>query len=327
MEYKDYYKILGVSKNATEKEIKQAYRKMARKYHPDVNPGNVEAEERFKEINEAHEVLTDPAKRQKYDQFGVDWQRYQQAGAQAGGFDWAEHFARAGGTGRSSYGSGGPHVEYGDASEFFGGQAGSGFSDFFESLFGSMGRGQTAGAWQTNYRNAPPRRAPDYEHKIDVTLEEAFNGSTRILEMDNRRIEVKIPPGVKTGSKIRVAGEIGKGIAGQQAGDLLLKVRVLPHKTFERKGDDLYCDVPVDIYTAALGGEVTVPTLKGGKLSLRIPAETQNGRTFRLHGQGMPVLRSPSERGDLFAKVQLVLPTPLTEKEKTEFQELAELRR
>jgi len=186
--------------------------------------------------------------------------------------------------------------------------------------------GMRSGTWQRQW-TARPSRVQDVEQRVDVTLEEAFNGSTRILEIDGRRLEVKIPPGVKTGSKIRVPGEVGKDIPGQQAGDLFLRVNVLPHKTFERKDDDLHCEVPVDIYTAVLGGEIEVPTLKGTTLSLRIPPETQGGRTFRLQGQGMPLLRNPSERGDLYVKIRLVLPTPLTEKEKAAFRELAALRR
>ena len=326
MEYRDYYKILGVSKQATEKELKQAYRKLARKYHPDVNPGDKDAEERFKEINEAHEVLTDPEKRKKYEQFGADWQRYQQAGGQPGGFNWEDYMAQAGG-GRQR--ARGPHVrhEYVDDSDIFGGRGDSSFSDFFETLFGERGGARSTGTWQTAYQDTRPRRFQDHEQKLEITLEEAFNGTARLLQLDGRRLEVKIPPGVRTGSKVRVAGEVGKGVTRQQAGDLFLKVQVLPDQIFERKGNDLHCEVPVEIYTAALGGEIDVPTLKGTTLSLRIPPETQGGRTFRLQGQGMPHLRKPSERGDLYAKVRLVLPSPLTEKEKTEFKELAELRR
>lgn len=325
MEYKDYYKVLGVSKKATEKEIKRAYRKLARKYHPDVNPGDRDAEEKFKEINEAHEVLTDPDKREKYDRFGADWQRYQQAGAQPGGFNWEDYYAPGATGGRSA---GGPHVqyEYVDASDIFGGQGGAGFSEFFETLFGGMGGARSSGAWQPSYQDMRPRRAQDHEQTIEVTLEEAFNGTTRLVQLDGQRLEVKIPPGVKTGSKVRVAGTVGADAPGQQAGDLFLKVRLLSNKTFERKGDDLYCEVPVDIYTAALGGEIAVPTLKGTTLSLSIPAETQGGRTFRLQGQGMPHLREPSKRGDLYAKARIVLPSPLTDKEKADFKELAELR-
>jgi len=320
MEYKDYYKILGVPRNATEKEIKQAYRKLARKYHPDVNPGDRNAEERFKEINEAHEVLTDPEKRKKYDQFGQDWQRYQQAGGQPGGFNWGDYFSQAA---RARQSAGGPRVEYVDAEEFFGGS--SGFSDFFEALFGGMG-GVRSGTWQSQ-RATRPRRAQDQEQRVDVTLEEAFSGSNRILEIDGRRLEVKIPPGEsKQAPRSGCQAKLARTFPGSRPATFL-RVNVLPHKTFERKDNDLYCEVPVDIYTAVTGGEIEVPTLKGTTLSLRIPPETQGGRTFRLQGQGMPVLRNPSERGDLYVKIRLVLPTPLTEKEKSTFKELAALRR
>ena len=323
MDYKDYYKILGVPKNASEKEIKQAYRKMARKFHPDVNPGDAKAEERFKEVNEANEVLTDPEKRSKYDQFGTDWQRYEQSGGQPGGFNWADYAARAQGAGARG---GRVRVEYADMSDLFGAGGGR-FSDFFETLFGGMGGARPGGGRQAAQPGPRPTRVQDFEHTIDVTLEEAFAGTIRALQLDGRRLEVKIPAGVKTGSRVRVAGEIGKGVEGQEAGDLFLQVNVVPHPTFERKGNDLHCDVPVDFYTAALGGEISIPTLKGNMLSLRIPPETQSGRTFRLQGQGMPALRAPNERGDLYARVKIVLPASLSEKEKATLRELAALRK
>ncbi|MFB0547258.1 MAG: DnaJ C-terminal domain-containing protein [Anaerolineae bacterium] len=312
MEYKDYYKILGVSRNATEKEIKRAYRRLARKYHPDVNPGNKEAEERFKEINEAHEVLTDPEKREKYDQLGANWQQWQRMGRDPSSFDWSQWFARQPGGGRV-------RVEYGDLGDLFGGGV---FSDFFEALFGGVGSPTTAG-WRETRRS---RRGQDYEQPVDVTLEEAFHGSKRVLQMDGQRLEVKIPPGVKTGSKVRVASKGGPGSSGGKRGDLFLKINVLPHHVFELKGDDLYCEIPIDLYTAILGGEAQVGTL-GGDLSLKIPAETQSGRTFRLQGQGMPHLRDPGKRGNLYVKVRVVLPERLSPKEKALFQELANLRK
>lgn len=315
MEYEDYYKILGVDRNASQKEIKKAYRRLARKYHPDVNPGDKEAEEHFKEINEAQEVLTDPEKRRKYDQLGASWQQWQRTGRDPSGFDWSQWFAGAPGGGRV-------HVQYGDASDLFGDMFGGGFSDFFEAIFGGMGR-QGPQAW-AGTRQAGPRRGQDYEQPVEIRLEEASSGTRRVLEKDGRRIEVKIPPGVKTGSKVRIAGEGAPGIGGGATGDLYLKVTVLPHKVFERKGDDLYCEVPVDLYTAILGGETNVPTLKG-TVSLKIPPETQGGRTFRLKGQGMPLLRDSNKRGDLYAKVKVVLPEGLSAKEKALFKELAQM--
>jgi curved DNA-binding protein len=317
MEYKDYYKILGVDRNASEKEIKKAYRRLARQYHPDVNPGDKGAEERFKEINEAHEVLADSEKRRKYDQLGASWQQWQRTGRDPGGFDWGQWSAGAPGGDRV-------HVEYGDLGDLFGDAFGDGrFSDFFEAIFGGGGR-QGPQAW-TGTRQARPRRGQDYEQPVEITLEEAFGGTRRVLEKEGRRLEVKIPPGVKMGSKVRIAGEGALGPGGGATGDLYLKVTVLPHKVFERKGDDLYCEVPVDLYTAILGGETDVPTLKG-TVSLKIPPGTQGGRTFRLKGQGMPQLRDSNKHGNLYAKVKVVLPKDLSPKEKALFRELAQMR-
>jgi curved DNA-binding protein len=319
MEYKDYYKILGVDKNADEKEIKTAYRKLARAHHPDVNPGNKEAEARFKEANEAYEVLGDAEKRQKYDRLGANWNAYQGAGRDPSGFDWSQWTAG---------GSGGPrvNVQYGDLNDLFS-QGGGGFSDFFQSIFGSTG-GQYGGAGAPFGRGAQsqprPARGRDVEHPVEVTLEEAFTGTPRVLSIDNRRIEVKIPAGVRTGSKVRVAGEGYPGAAGGSAGDLFLVVQVLPHPAFERKGDDLQTEAPVSLYTAVLGGEVLVTTLTG-KATLSIPAGTQPGQTFRLRGQGMPNLREPDKRGNLLVKVQVRLPKQLGDQEQQLFQELASL--
>ncbi len=309
MEYKDYYKTLGVSKNATADEIKKAYRKLARKHHPDVNPGDKKAEERFKDINEAYEVLGDSSKRARYDQLGSSYQEWQQHGA-PGGFDWGRW---------TSGSSGGARTEYsGNLDDLFG-QGGLGdFSDFFTAIFGSAGAGGAR-------RRAAPRRGQDYTQPVEVTLEEAYAGTTRLLQIDSRRLEVKIPAGVKTGSRVRVRGEGGAGRAGGDQGDLYLRVDVLPHAVFERVGDDLHCDVAVDLFTAVLGGSVSVPTLKGS-LTLKIPPETQNGRTFRLKGQGMPSLSSKDTYGDLLVKVQIKLPQDLNEKEKDLSKELAHVR-
>lgn len=319
MDYKDYYKILGVDKSADEKEIKKAYRKLAREYHPDVNPGNKEAEARFKEANEAYEVLGDADKRQKYDRLGANWNAFQNAGRDPSGFDWSQW---------TTAGPGGPrvNVQYGDLNDLFG-QGGGGFSEFFQSIFGGAG-GQGGGAGAPFGRGAPaqprPARGRDAEHPVEVTLEEAFNGTQRVLSIDNRRIEVKIPAGVRTGSKVRVAGEGYPGAAGGSAGDLFLVVQVQPHSAFERKGDDLQTETPVSLYTAVLGGEVTVPTLTG-KATLNIPAGTQPGQVFRLRGQGMPQLREPSQRGNLLVKIQVRLPKQLSDRERQLFQELASL--
>lgn len=324
MEYKDYYKILGVDKNASEQDIKKAYRKLARQHHPDVNPGDKQAEARFKEMNEAYEVLGDAEKRQKYDRLGANWNAYQSAGRDPSGFDWSQWSSGAGG-------SGGPrvNVQYGDLNDLFGQ---GGFSEFFQNIFGGM-PGGSSGAGYSDVSQGFPRgagyapraaRGQDVEHPVEISLEEAFNGSQRVLMMDNRRIEVKIPAGVRTGSKVRVAGEGYPGSGGGAAGDLFLVVQVLPHPAFERKGDDLQTETPVPLYTAVLGGEVTVNTLTG-KATLSIPPGTQQGQTFRLRGQGMPHLRDATQRGNLMVKVQVRLPKHLNDRERELFQQLKEL--
>lgn len=309
MQYKDYYKILGVDKRASEREIKQAYRKLARQYHPDVNPGNKQAEEKFKTINEAYEVLSDPGKRRKYDQLGASYFRWQQQGGDPRGFDWSQWF-----TGRP--GGGGVHVEYGDLGDLFGG---GGFSDFFQSIFGGAGGQRSSG-------RRVSRKGRDYEQPVEITLEEAAHGTQRLLEADGERITVKIPPGVKTGSKVRVAAKGGAGIGGGAAGDLYLKVTVAKHPVFERRGNNLHCDVVVDLYTAVLGGEAEVPTLNG-KVRLKIPAGTQGGRTFRLREKGMPYLRNLGKRGDLYARIKISVPRRLRKRERALFEELASLRK
>lgn len=311
MEYKDYYKILGVDKTASKKDIKKAFRQLARQHHPDVNPDDSGAEERFKEINEAYEVLSDPEKRRKYDQLGADWRRWQQTGGRPGDFDWS----------RWSTGAPGErvHVRYGtpeDLEDLFGGS--SPFSDFFSQVFGGMGAGSGGGGFQYEVR---PQRGRDYEQPVEVTLREAHAGTRRILQRDGHRLEIRIPPGAKTGTRVRMSGEGGSGVGGGPAGDLYLRVKVLPDRQFDRKGDDLYTTVGVDLYTMVLGGEVPVPTMDG-EVVLSIPAGTQNGRTFRLRGKGMPRLRQPDERGDLYVKAEVRLPTHLGSREQELFEEL-----
>jgi curved DNA-binding protein len=312
MEYKDYYDILGVSRDAGEKEIKRAFRRLARKHHPDVNPGDPEAEERFKEINEAYEVLSDSEKRRKYDQLGADWSRWQQAGGRPGDFDWGRWTTGAPGGQRVYVRHGTPE----DLEDLFGGA--SSFSDFFAQIFGGMGTGAAPGGFE--YR-ARPQRGQDYEQELEISLREAYQGTTRVLQKDGRRLEVKIPPGAHTGTRVRMAGEGRPGAAGGEAGDLYLRVKVAPDPQFERKGDDLYVTVPVDLYMAILGGEVRVPTLSG-PVMLTIPAGTQNGRVFRLRGRGMPHLRQPEQHGDLYAKVDVRLPTDLGPHQRELFEEL-----
>lgn len=313
MNYKDYYNVLGVSKNADEKDIKRAYRRLAREFHPDVNPDDNSAEDRFKEINEAYEVLGDPDKRSKYDQFGSSWQKHQRMGGAPGGFDWSQWMG--GGHPR------GARAQYsGDLGDLFGGGTG-GFSDFFNVLFGDAGmRSSGFGS-----RGSGTMRGQDLQQPVQITLEEASHGTRRVLEKDGRRLEIKIPPGVKTGAKIRIAGEGGVGSAGVPTGDLFLTVTVAPHSVFTRVGDDLRCEIDLDVYTAVLGGEVRVRTLDGD-VALKVPPETQSGRTFRLRDKGMPKLKHPDQRGDLYAKARLRLPHELNEREKELFRELASMR-
>lgn len=312
--YKDYYQILGVPRNATEKEIKSAFRKLARQWHPDVNPGNKEAEEKFKEIAEAYEVLSDPEKRRQYDALGPDWQR---AAAAGGAGPWA---AGAPGGRRYEYRTITPE----DLRDLFGTE--SPFSDFFESLFGRArgpaGRGVRVG----------PRRGSDVEASLEVSLEDAFRGATRRLTIEEpggrtREVEVRIPPGVADGTRLRLAGQGEPGVDGGPPGDLYLRVSVRPHPRFERRGDDLYTTVQVPLTTMVLGGQIEVPTLGGGTLTITVPPETPNGRTLRLRGQGMPRLRQPAARGDLYVRCEALLPEHLTEEERELFRRLDQLRR
>ncbi len=312
MEYKDYYNTLGVEKNASQKDIKKAYRRLARKYHPDVNPGNEAAEARFKEINEAHEVLSDPEKRKKYDELGSNWQQWQRMGGDPRGFDWSQWFAGG------QPGGGRVHVEYRDVGDLFGEGGGGGFSDFFRNIFGGMGGG--------GYSQRPrSQRGRDFEHTVEITLEEAYRGTTRILQMDGKKIEIKIPAGVDTGSRVRIAGKGEPGPGGGPPGDLYLRISLVPHNSFEREGDDLYTEVPVDLYTAVLGGEVAVRTMKG-QVMLTIPPETQSGKRFRLKGLGMPSLKDVKTKGDLYAEVKIVVPEGLNAQEKELFTQLAAMR-
>ena len=298
MEYKDYYALLSIDKTAGSDEIKKAYRKLARKYHPDVNPGNEEASQLFNEINEAHAVLTDPDRRAKYDQLEASWRLHQQNKSDQD-FDWDQWLTNLDSTSTEL--------------ETEEGEPGS-YSDFFVAIFKNIG--------QTPSLALSGR---DYTQEVEISLEEAFNGATRILRIGGRRLEVKIPRGVKTGTKIRVRGEGGQAQGDGPKGDLYLEIKISPHPLFEQVGDDLYVELPVDLYTAVLGGEAMVPMLKG-KIKLRIPPETHSGRTFRLKGLGMPNLKHPDERGDIYAKVMIRVPENLTDEEIALFEELADLR-
>jgi len=288
---RDYYDILGVNRNASEDEIKKAFRKKAKQYHPDANPDNPSAEARFKELNEAYEVLKDSEKRPQYDRFGENWKNYQ-------GFNGQQ---------QNPYASGGG----------FGGQAD--VSDMFESIFGGMGgrRSGFGGGRRTNIRMA----GEDIEQPITISLQEAYEGTTRIITKNGREINVNIPRGATTGTKVRLAGEGQPGIAGGPAGNLYLVVNVADDRLFERKDDDLYVDVNVDAFTAMLGGEVEVPTMTR-PVRMKIRGGTQSGQKLRLTGKGMPKLRSKNEFGNLYARVMITVPSKLTDEQKQDVEAL-----
>jgi curved DNA-binding protein len=335
MEFQDYYAVLGVPKTATEKEIRTAYRKLARKHHPDVNPGNKEAEDRFKQINEAYEVLSDAEKRKKYDEVGSRWREYEQwqraqqaTGQQAGQgqpFDWADFAGSGPGGARYEYRT----VDQDDLHDMFGDE--SPFSDFFEGLFGGQG-GSTAGgpraAGRRGARADRPRAGADLEQPVEVSLADAYRGTALQVELRSadgktRRLEVKIPPGVRTGSRVRVRGQGGPGQAGGPAGDIYIVVTVRPDRRFERRGDDLHTEIQVPVQTMLLGGEARVPTPDGRMLALSIPPGTPDGRVFRLRGQGMPRLGRANARGDLHAAVHARLPEKLTRRQRELMEEFA----
>ncbi len=330
---KDHYQVLGVKREASAKELRQAFRRLARQHHPDVNPGSTESEARFKEINAAYEVLSDPKDRKQYDRYGDQWQHA----------DQIEAMRRQQAQPARGFGGGG-----------FGGQSGAGVEFDLSDLMGggaSGGRG-AGGLFDGLFRRAASRqRGADAEHPTPISLEDAYRGATRTIEVREgseqcrvcggvgsfagatchacrgtgaatplRRIEVTIPAGIQTGQRVRIAGRGGPGANGGPAGDLYLVIEVLTHPRFERRSDDLHVEVDVPVADAALGGEVHVPTLKGRSLALRIPAGTQAGKAFRLAGQGMP--RSGGGFGDLHARVRLVLPDPLTDDQRALFERL-----
>jgi curved DNA-binding protein len=304
MEYKDYYKILGVSKSADQDEIKKAFRKLARLHHPDANKGDKASEEKFKEINEAYEVLSDPEKRKMYDQLGSNYREYQRAGGTAGDYDWSQWMRNNAGAGNAGAGAGrGRRGAYEENLDF---------GDFIQQMFTGGGSAQTV-------------RAPrDFEQGVEISLEEAYHGTTRVLQKSGQPdLEVKIPRGVKTGSKVRVRGQGGKNAKGQ-AGDLYLVVEVQPNTEFERKEDDLYRDAIVDAFTAMLGGEASVETL-AGTIAVKVPAGTSSGRRIRLRGRGMPKLNS-DEFGDLYLRVMISVPHDFSDDERHQLEKMAKKR-
>lgn len=307
MEYKDYYKILGVDRKASEDEFKRAYRKLALQFHPDRNPGDQKAEEKFKEINEAYQVLRDPEKRAHYDRLGDSYTHWQQRGAPEG-FQWDEWSRSA---------PGGVRVEVGDLDDLFGGEGMGGFSDFFRTIFGDR---SGVGTSTRSVRRQP--RPQSFEQPVTINLNEAYHGTTRRIEVNGRRLDVSIPAGARTDTKVRVPDAVNVG-QNQPRGDLYLVVKVTEDPRFERRGDDLYTDVEIDLKTAVLGGEVNVATLSGNVI-LTVPAGTQPGQTFRLSGRGMPKLRNPGAHGDLYVRVSVRIPSNLSSHQRELFEEFTQ---
>lgn len=297
MDYKDYYKILGVERKASEEEIRKAYRDLAKQHHPDRNPDNKQAEERFKEINEAYQVLSDPQKRGVYDRVGSDYSNWQRRGA-PGDFNWDEY---VGGF------PGGARVNYEDLEEMFGGAGGGGFSDFFRTIFG-MREEQAARA-----------RPQGYQQALDITMEEAYKGTTRVLQNNGKQKQVRIPAGVRTGSKVRVAG------GGPNGTDLYLIIDVKEDSRFERRGNDLHTTATVNVFTAILGGEAEVETLDG-RIKLNVPAGTQPEQVFRLAGRGMPNVKNPDQKGDLYVRLKVQIPKYLSAKQRELLDEASRLK-
>jgi curved DNA-binding protein len=321
MEYKDYYKSLGVSKNASHDEIKKAYRKLARKYHPDANPNDKKAEEKFKEISEAYEVLGDEEKRKQYDQLGADWKRYQEAGgAGAGGFgfeDFMRHQSFNGGTGRQR-----TYTYSGDFEDLFGG----GFSDFFEAFFGGGGGFSNRGSAFTGGRERQRQaKGQDLSASMEISMADAYDGAEKTISVHNQKLKIKIKPGINDGQTLRLKGKGNPGPGGQ-AGDLLLTVYIKDQPGYKRNGSDLYLDLPVDLYKATLGGEVQFNVF-GHQLKAKIPAGTQGGSSLRLKGKGFPEYGRPEKRGNLYLQIHIQIPKNLSQKERSYFEALADMRK
>ncbi len=297
MEYKDYYKVLGVDKKATQDDIKKAYRKLAVKYHPDKNPGDKKSEEKFKEINEANDVLGDPAKRKKYEDLGENWQSYQQ-----GGFpnDFGQRKGRQ--QNRQQYSS--------EESQF---------SDFFESMFGNSGGGFSSGRGGRSRAT----KGEDYQAETTITLEEAFHGTSRQVSLPEQKLNLKLKPGIEEGQILRMKDKGGPGRNGGPNGDLFITIHIMPNHQFERKGDDLYFDQPLDAFTAILGGKLSAQGLDKA-VSIKIPAGTDSNKVFRLKGMGMPIYATPEQRGDGYVRVIVTVPKNLTEEDKETLSAIAE---
>lgn len=298
MEYKDYYKILGVEKKATAEDIKKAYRKLAVKLHPDKNPGDSKAEEKFKEVNEAYDVVGDAEKRKKYDDLGENWQQYQQRG---GGNDY--YNAQRGGRQGEYYTEDEGH-----------------FSDFFESIFGRSSSGFGNGGQR---RGKMQSKGRDFEAETTITLEEAFSGTTRQVNLTEQKLNLKISPGIAEGQVLRMKDKGGPGANGGANGDLFITIQIYKHERYERKGDDLYFDQPLNVFTAMLGGKLPVQVIDK-TINITIPAGTDSAKTFRLKGMGMPKYKDPTQRGDSYVRVMITVPKNMTEENKEALAQLAE---
>ncbi|MBN1697249.1 MAG: J domain-containing protein [Spirochaetales bacterium] len=305
MEYRDYYKILGVSKSATTDEIKRQYRKLARKYHPDVNPGDNKAAARFAEINEAHEVLSDPEKRKKYDTLGSNWEQYENVG-QDSPF-----------TNRKAYGNGSGYTVFeGDMDDLFGG---AGFSDFFKTFFGDTFSGFRS------HSKSYSSKGHDYKAELEISLEEAYSGCVKVIQVNNQTLRITLEPGIMDGRTIKLKGKGGAGANGGKKGDLYITIRIPPHPLYKRVDNDLYIEVPVSMYTMLLGGEKEINALSG-RFKIKIPPETENGTAFRLKGKGFPADKKSVSCGDLYVKVMMETPKNLSDREKSLIRELARMR-
>jgi len=335
MDYKDYYKTLGVAKSATEAEIKKAYRRMAAKFHPDVNKDDPNAEKRFKEVGEAYEVLKDKEKRTLYDRVGSNWKQYQNtspgAGSGAGNpFSGADGASGARRSYRPSGGTTGGQINLDDLFQDLnsGSQGGGGFSDFFKTFFsGANGPGAGASAGgpssfqnQASSQNHGAKKGLDIEVPLEITLHEAFNGSERDVSIRGNKIKIRIPKGIEEGKKLKVSGKGDQDTSGKK-GDLFLKVKFVKSGLYERKAHDVYLEQPIDLYTAILGGEVKVATLKGS-VKLKIPAGTQPGDKFKLSGLGMPHMSDPIKKGNFIVVADIEIPKNLSTKQTKLFEEL-----
>jgi curved DNA-binding protein len=320
MEYKDYYKVLGVAKSASQEDVKKAYRKLAVKYHPDKNKGDKASEDKFKEISEAYNVLGDPEKRKQYDQLGANWSQYQQGGGDPSGFDWSRYSRQYGGAGQSGYGF------EGDFGDFFGstggtsgaGTGGGGFSDFFQNIFGGGFGGARRGARTGGFKGQ------DFQASLDISLQEAYSGTIRSFAVNGQQLRIKLKPGIENEQSLKLKGKGGAAPQGGQPGDLYLTIKVAEHPQFKREGNDLRTEAAMDIYTAILGGKITVPTLSG-PVKLKLPARTPNEKVLRLKGKGMPVYGKTDRFGDLYVKVKAVLPQELSAEEEALFRQLQKL--